>query len=226
MSFGAAVSEGLALGITGGLPKVEAAMDRLGQSVAGGLAELPAGRGIALDFSPTIGEGIEAASDDLRSTFSQTFADGIRAALKGDLKGFLQRLFDSILDNAVRNAADALAQVVSGLLGNPGRGGGLAGVFAQVLSGLFGRAPGFALGGSFTVGGRPGRDANLVAFRATRGEHVRISRSEAERPPAATPGVIQFNFYGPVTNPDEVRRSAAQAGAQLLRLSAMGKRGV
>lgn len=39
--------------------------------------------------------------------------------------------------------------------------------------------PGFATGGSFTVGGRPGRDANVVAFRATRGEHVQISTSEA-----------------------------------------------
>jgi phage-related minor tail protein len=223
MTFGAAVSEGLALGITGGLPKVEAAMDRLGQSVAKGLAELPAGRGIALDFSPTIGEGIEAASDDLRSTFSQTFADGIRAALKGDLKGFLQRLFDSILDNAVRNAADALAQVVSGLLGNLGRGGGLAGVFAQVFSGLFGRAPGFALGGSFTVGGRPGRDANLIAFRATRGEHVRISRSEAEGAniiaPASAPVVnITQNIDATGADPAAIARlnsKLEQMNAQL-----------
>ncbi len=34
---------------------------------------------------------------------------------------------------------------------------------------------GFQHGGSFTVGGRAGPDANLVAFRATRGERVMIS---------------------------------------------------
>ena len=36
-------------------------------------------------------------------------------------------------------------------------------------------AGGFQHGGSFTVGGRPGADANLVAFRASRGERVTIT---------------------------------------------------
>jgi hypothetical protein len=35
--------------------------------------------------------------------------------------------------------------------------------------------PGFQHGGSFTVGGRPGPDQNLVAFRATQGERVTIT---------------------------------------------------
>lgn len=35
--------------------------------------------------------------------------------------------------------------------------------------------PGFANGGSFMVGGHPGIDANLVAFRATRGEQVTVT---------------------------------------------------
>lgn len=35
--------------------------------------------------------------------------------------------------------------------------------------------PGFANGGSFDVGGRGGTDANIVAFRATRGEHVEVT---------------------------------------------------
>lgn len=48
--------------------------------------------------------------------------------------------------------------------------------------------PGFAGGGSFTVGGQPGVDKNLVAFRATRGEQVDITR--AGQQPAAQQAVV------------------------------------
>jgi hypothetical protein len=92
-----------------------------------------------------------------------------------------------------------------------------------VFSGLFGRAPGFALGGSFTVGGRPGRDANLIAFRATRGEHVRISRSEAEGAniiaPASAPVVnITQNIDATGADPAAIARlnsKLEQMNAQL-----------
>ena len=40
-----------------------------------------------------------------------------------------------------------------------------------------------------------------------------------------TPSVT-INFNGPVSNKEEVHRSAAQAGAQLARMVAMGKRGI
>ena len=39
-------------------------------------------------------------------------------------------------------------------------------------------------------------------------------------------GGVSMNFYGPVSNAEQVRRSAAQAGAALLRMNAAGKRGV
>lgn len=37
--------------------------------------------------------------------------------------------------------------------------------------------PGFASGGSFTVGGSGGIDSQLVAFNATPGEHVSVSKN-------------------------------------------------
>src|SRR3546814_15228553 len=62
------------------------------------------------------------------------------------------------------NSFGSVAQ--SGLLGK-----GLQGTVKD-FSGL----PGFATGGSFRVGGAPGIDKNLVAFRATRGEMVDIRK--------------------------------------------------
>ncbi len=73
--------------------------------------------------------------------------------------------------------------------GGDGGISGLVGVIGSALLGAFGGAGGsglpppipevsagpFAHGGSFTVGGSPGIDNNLVAFKASRGERVDIT---------------------------------------------------
>jgi len=43
------------------------------------------------------------------------------------------------------------------------------------------KLPGFATGGSFTVGGKGGVDTNVVAFRATKGEKVTIETPEQQK---------------------------------------------
>ena len=228
MTLGGFITDGLAIGITDGTPKVQEAMAKLGTTVADGMAGMSAGQGISLN--PSIDVGAQAGTD-LRNTFRTTFADGIKAALDGNLKGFFQKWFEGngtrAFENILNTVADQFSNMISGLFGNTGagRGGGLGGFLGNLFKGIFGGAPGFALGGSFTVGGRPGRDANLVAFRATRGEHVQISSGETAGTARDGLGVVNLNFYGPVSNPQEVRRSAAQAGAHFLRLAAAGKRG-
>jgi len=56
--------------------------------------------------------------------------------------------------------------------------------------------PGFQHGGSFKVGGTGGTDSQVVAFKATPGEHVTVSRP-GEAAPAAAGGPSQTNV--PVT---------------------------
>lgn len=198
MAMGGFITSGLAIGIMDGLPAVGAAMDALGSTVADRLGAMTPGQGLTIDAAfdgEAVGSAAAEAGTALRDTFSRSFADGIKAAMDGDLGGFLENSFNRLFDNAMRNAADALSQALSGLFAGGGGGGGGLG---QLLGSIFGGAPGFALGGNFTVGGRPGRDANLVAFRATRGEHVAISRSEAE---AANQGGAGFVMGGaPVVN--------------------------
>lgn len=233
MEMGGFITEGLAIGITDGLGDVETAMDALGATVADGLSGVSAGAGISLDPSFDVGSVGADAGNSLRDNFRQSFSEGIKAALEGDLSKFFQNWFERIgtrsFENILNSVADEFANLLSGLFGQTGGtagSGGLGGVLAGVLGSIFGGTPGFALGGSFTVGGSPGRDANLVAFRATRGEKVTISNDDADGSASGMPGTLQFNFYGPVTNPEQVRRSAAQAGAHLLRMSAAGKRGI
>lgn len=53
--------------------------------------------------------------------------------------------------------------------------GGLSSLFGGGIFGGLGKLIGFQHGGEFTVDGSSGIDQNLVAFRATRGERVRIT---------------------------------------------------
>lgn len=126
--------------------------------------------------------------------------DALHAGIEG--KGVfaaLKESFTNVLKNVSHSALTALEKSIFGENGLAGAlenlfqnlfrklfpqtgtdaSGGIGGLLGSVLGRLFDDVPGFALGGSFTVGGRPGRDRNLVAFRATRGEKVSISHDEA-----------------------------------------------
>tara|TARA_E500000318_G_scaffold27392_1_gene27609 strand:- start:406 stop:2136 length:1731 start_codon:yes stop_codon:yes gene_type:complete len=68
----------------------------------------------------------------------------------------------------------ALSSLSNILLGSQQLGGGGGVGTPGFLGSLFSFLPGFATGGSFTVGGGGGTDSQLVAFRATPGERVDV----------------------------------------------------
>ncbi|KQN37005.1 phage tail protein [Sphingomonas sp. Leaf407] len=158
------------------------------------------------------GQGIEQAttewdeSDRARQTgeFRATFKDGIRAALDGDLKGFISGWWKDRVAKGMEDALNSLADLFGDLLGklSGGDGGGdILGSIGNALTGLFGgksgggaaapKLPGFKTGGGFKVGGRSGIDANIVAFRATKGEMVDI-RHGNDNGPAGAPAVVHL----------------------------------
>lgn len=93
---------------------------------------------------------------------TRTVADLYENVMRGGTKAFL-RDFKNIGLQIVTQMAARLT------LG----GGSFGGAFQSAVSSVL---PGFATGGSFRVGGAPGIDRNLIAFRATRGEMVDIRR--------------------------------------------------
>ncbi len=234
MEMGGFITAGLALGIENGTGTVRDAMNELGSTVASGLSGLGTGEGITLDptFDPTnpAGAGSDAAND-MREAFRQSFSDGIKAALDGDLKGFFQSWFEGAGNRAMENilnaASDALFDLLTKVLGGAGGAGSgdLGSVFTSVFSSIFGRASGGPV-----LANKPyivGEKRPELFVPSTAGRIV-PNMNELGRRGAndGLPPSMNFNFYGPVTNPQEVRRSAAQAGAHLLRISAAGKRGV
>jgi hypothetical protein len=107
-------------------------------------------------------KGVKEVNDALASsveTFATQLLDG--ASASDALKAALHQLAQQLLNMAIQ-----------GLFNFGGASGGLLGA----LVGLPKAAPGFATGGSFQVGGSGGTDSRMVAFRATPGEIVDISR--------------------------------------------------
>ncbi|NJM51588.1 MAG: hypothetical protein HC843_12560 [Sphingomonadales bacterium] len=241
MEMGGFITDGLAIGIENGSPDVEAAMGSLGEVVANGLEGISGAADVTVG-TDTEGEdsedndpasAAEGAGASLRDSFKRTFTEGIKAALKGDLKGFFQNWFEEVgnraLDSILNQLADGLLQVLGQAFGGAGAGagdGGLGNILTSVFSSLFGG--GFAHGGAVhaNVPILVGENRPEMFVPSTAGRIIpNLNELRGGQGRQREGGDVHVNFNGPVSNPQEVRRSAAQAGRELLRLNQMGQRG-
>jgi phage-related protein len=249
MEMGGFITDGLAIGIQNGSPTVEAAMGSLSDVVATGLQDITGSADVTVG-TDTEGDGdtdegpvpvAESAGSDLRENFKRTFTEGVKAALKGDLKGFFQKWFEDAgnraLDSILNQFADGLLQALGSVLGGSaggagGTGGGLGGILTTVFSSLFGGGgggfAGFAHGGAVhaNVPIIVGENRPEMFVPSTAGRIIpNLNELRAGQGSRSNSGDVYMNFNGPVSNQQEVRRSAAQAGRELLRLNQMGQRG-
>jgi len=120
---------------------------------------------------------------------------GMREVFKNNLRKMIQDLIRSKI-------ADFFT---SNIAGGGFFSGGVGGVFRKLL--------GFNRGGSFEVGGRGGTDQNLVAFRATKGETVSITRAgEQSTGGDGSVQIINHNdFRGSSLNIADVEQKINQA---------------
>lgn len=88
----------------------------------------------------------------------------------------------------------------TGLFGGEGGIDNLGGILTTAKSFL----PGFQHGGSFTVGGTGGPDSQVVAFRATPGEPVKVGKAASQE------GAIVNNFNISTPNADSFKNSQTQ----------------
>jgi len=124
--------------------------------------------------SPTVSWGGEVFSPEglaeLREQFIG-FGKGLVGAIKdGNLGEFFEGLAMRFADKMVEDGLSKLFDLIGGAGG--AQGGGLGSVLGTIFGGM--KIPGFATGGSFTVGGSGGVDSQLAMFRATPGEMVNI----------------------------------------------------
>lgn len=174
-------------------------------------------------------EATKASADQLaekfRGAFKDAFADPFAnfitgaSSAKQALADFGKNLEQFFARLATQNIAEQLFGKQSGggsLIGDLankffGSGGGGAGGAAV------GTLSGFATGGSFVIGGAPGTDRNLVAFRGTRGERVTVT-PEGQNPNAGGGHSISINVnVGGSGDPESMRRGGAIVATQVAR---------
>ena len=179
--------------------------------------DLESARETVSDAMDSIGEDISATGAVFASAFQRADAPLLDAIVSA---GRTRDAWGSLGQAAVELAQNiekvVLQLTVLDPLMNQLAGGGLS-ASGGGLGGLLGAAApllGFASGGDFEVGGSGGIDSQLVAFRASPGEHVTIAPS-ADRGGGAAPTAV--------TNVQVHNYSGSQAAVQQQTNSQGGK---
>ncbi|UYY60103.1 phage tail tape measure protein [Sphingomonas sp. S2-65] len=152
-------------------------------------------------FAQAASEAGESERARITGLWRSTLKDGLRSALDGNIGDWVKNWWKDKVAKGMEDALNSLADLIANLFskagngGGSGSGGGILSSIGKALGGLFGKSkgagdwtsgvtggpidvdiPGFRTGGSFKVGGMSGVDANLVQFRASKGEIVDIRR--------------------------------------------------
>ncbi len=138
------------------------------------------------------------ASDTLKGIVSDFRAGKSAAEVFGNA---LNKIADKLASLAIDSALSSLFKPAAG-----GAGGGLGGIIGGITK-LFG----FAEGGQFTVGGSGGTDSQVVAFRASPDENVRVTKPGQE---SGSGGNLQI-VYSPSI---DARGADSQAVAKLAKI--------
>lgn len=152
------------------------------------------------------GEGLKSITEDLGLTFASAFEDAIvngakfRDLLQGiydDLKRILARKL--IIEPFLKNITEGVSGFNFGGMfggGNKNTTTTITGANVPVAPPYktgFELLPGFADGGSFTVGGSGGTDSQLVAFRGSPGEKVSVTKANSNGDKAIIVNVYNQN---------------------------------
>lgn len=168
-------------------------------------------------------------ADEAREALERVQVDGIDGLIDGlsdaaagvrSLGDVFKRISQQIIADLIRiQVQKAVVGGLSNILGGGGSSLSSAVSTAHANVGSLAanlKIPGFATGGSFKVGGMPGIDKNLIAFKATRGEMVDIRKPGNDNGGAT---VMQFDLRGAVMTADllnqmnQIGQTAAVGGA-------------
>ncbi|MEL6623681.1 MAG: hypothetical protein AAFQ11_12530, partial [Pseudomonadota bacterium] len=135
-----------------------------------------------------LAEASDLSRAEMQGNFRDAFRGGLQTAMNGDLKGFFQNWMEDASFNALSRVLDRIADRLGDLLsGASSGGGGLLGAIGSLFGGggssgalptggLLGggdgpvfdfKIPGFANGGSGTLGGLAGIDRNLLSLNGS-----------------------------------------------------------
>lgn len=195
---GGAALNASAVALTGSATALTSAAAALGASAGLG------GGGIGAQLAAASGAASQAAGAAETAAGSIAQTPGIFSGFLGGLQGVFGNLMSG------------LGSIFSSIFGGGGGGGGF---LSSLIGGIFGGS--FATGGSFAVGGSGGVDSQMVAFRASPGERVNITRPGEESNSGGTQRVT-MNVY--TQDAESFKRSEGQISAKLARMTQRGRR--
>jgi len=135
------------------------------------------------DAAKRVADGLENFRDLQEDAYDATY-DGVRGGLEAAADGNLGQYLASRLRDALFDGlATTLTDMLRGSRDGKGGTGGIGWLKAagSMLKQFAGGFPGFATGGSFKVGGSPGKDKNFVGMNLSKGEMVDIRRPGQDR---------------------------------------------
>lgn len=158
-----------------------------------------------------VNAGIQASAEEARTAFGQAFSDAVLALTEGRWTDLLAEWVRGWAQRGLDDLGAQLYDLFKGM-------GGWSGIGAMVSNAFGGgiKLPGFDNGADFIVNGAAGIDRNLVAFRASRGERVRVETPEQQRANGARGLTIVQNFPN-TDNPAAWAYSGRQAARRMKR---------
>lgn len=178
-----------------------------------------------LQVQDSLGTWASNTADFISNTFN-TIGDAINNFVTTGKFSFSD-FARSIIGNLAQIVTNMLIlkPIAESLMNLLGGGGGGGGFLSSLIGGIFGGGGGlgFATGGGFTVGGGgSGVDSQLVAFRATPGERVNVTRPGEENNNGGGATQVTMNVY--TQDADSFKRSEGQISAKLARMAQRGRR--
>lgn len=178
MEIGGQIIDGLWQGIQARWESVKASITGLAGSIAQSIKDklgIQSPSKVMHAIGVNIVEGLQNGMDSMSAGMSETasgLADGISQIFEG-MGSAIAGLFDKTKSTSdkLKDLLKAMINTIFSMMGSSG--GGIGGLFKGLLGGLMG----FKNGGAFTVGGAGGVDSQLVAFKATPGEQVNVSKA-------------------------------------------------
>lgn len=153
--------------------------------------------------------GARSLGDVFKSVTNQIIADLIRIQLQKAIVGGLSNVLGGVFGgNPLAGSLTTASNNVASLAANVGKS-----PFADL--------PGFATGGSFRVGGVPGIDKNVVAFKATRGEMVDIRKPGNDNGAGGIAHIVPSPYFDVVVD----KRAAGVAQPMAMQAATAGSTG-
>lgn len=161
-------------------------------------------------------EAIQRQIHDSRESFADAFEYGIDSALRGDWRGLLTSIVSMAFGDGAGDGLKKIGRSIFDSLGgsSSGSSGGfnLSSIGSSIAS-IFKGFPGFAGGGSFTVGGAGAPDSKLFGLRLSPGEMVDVRRPGADKGPAGAAGGNTYHLSGNMMTPEFWARVMSEVAA-------------